>query len=289
MGKGLDLGKTVQSGFDLKRGGRQLKIFISADIEGVAGIVNWDETRKSSAEYPYFAEQMTNEVAAACAGAVLAGAEEIVVKDAHMSGRNINPAKLPENVKLIRGWSGHPFSMIQGIDESFDAVAFIGYHSYGGSNASPLAHTMNSSLIDYVKLNGHYLSEFSLHAYLAAYLGVPVVFLSGDQGICEEAKKLNHNIVTVPIIEGKGAASTSIHPNKAVKLIKGGMKEALQGDFTENKIELPKEYSLEIRYNFHGNAYKNSFYPGAKQISPKRIVFETKDYFEIMRAISFLI
>lgn len=272
-----------------KRSVLYMKVYISADIEGVAGIANWEEARKTSREYPYFAEQMTREVAAACEGANVSGATEILVKDAHGSGRNIDPSKLPENVNLIRGWSGHPYKMIQGIDESFEAVAFVGYHSYGGSNANPLAHTINSSVIDYIKLNGEYLSEFLLHAYLATYLGVPVVFLSGDKGICEEARRFNQNIVTVAVSEGEGAASTSIHPNKSVKLIKDGMEKALKGHFNKNKVELPKRFSLEIKYNFHGNAYKNSFYPGAIQKTPKSILFETGDYFEIIRATSFLI
>lgn len=266
-----------------------MKVLISADIEGVAGIAVWDEARPSSPAYPYFAEQMTKEVVAACAGANLAGAKEIVVKDAHAGARNINPTFLPKNVRLIRGWSGHPHKMITGIDESFSAVAFVGYHSYGGSDANPLAHTINSSVINYIKLNGEFLSEFALHAYLASYLGVPAAFISGDAGICEEAKRLNSNIVTVPVFEGIGAATMSIHPDEAVKLIKKGMQEALAGNLTKNMLELPENFSMEIAYNFHGDAYRNSFYPGAKRISPKSIVLETSDYFDIVRAASFLI
>lgn len=266
-----------------------MKIFISADMEGVAGIAAWEEARRNSQDYPYFARQMTKEVGAACEGANISGATEILVKDAHGSGRNIDPSQLPENVKLIRGWSGHPYKMLQGIDESFDAVAFIGYHSYGGSNKNPLAHTMNSSLIDYIKLNGEYLSEFLLHAYIASYLGVPVVFLSGDKGICHDAECLNKNIVTVSTLEGDGASSISIHPDKSTKLIRDGMKKALEGDLNKNKIVLPDKFILEIRYNFHGEAYKKSFYPGATQNSPKSILFETDDFYEIIRATSFLI
>ncbi|SKC37123.1 M55 family metallopeptidase [Maledivibacter halophilus] len=266
-----------------------MKIFISADIEGVTGITTWEEARKISSEYQYFAQQMTKEVAAACEGANEAGATEILIKDAHGTGRNVDQSYLPENTSLIRGWSGDPYKMVQGLDESFDAIAFIGYHSYGGSNENPLAHTMNSSLIDYVKLNGEYCSEFLLHAYLAIYLGVPIAFLSGDRGICHEAKKFNKNIITVPVNEGKGSSTINIHPNKSIELIKNGMEEALKGNLSKNKVELPKNFSLEIRYNFHGNAYKNSFYPGAVQKSPKSILFEANDYFEIMRAASFLI
>ena len=266
-----------------------MKIYISADIEGVAGITAWEEARKSSPNYPYFAEQMTREVAAACEGATMAGATGIIVKDAHASGMNINPSKLPENIKIIRGWSGHPYKMIQCIDESFDAIVFIGYHSYAGSDQNPLAHTISSSIIDYMKLNGEYLSEFLLHSYLAMYLKIPVAFLSGDKGICEEAKKFNENIVTVATSEGIGAASISIHPDKSVELIRDGVRLALEGDLGKNKVELPEKFALEIGYRYHGDAYKKSFYPDAVQNSPKSILFKTDDYFEIMRATSFLI
>lgn len=266
-----------------------MKIYISADIEGVAGIAAWEEARKSSPSYPYFAEQMTKEVAAACEGATMAGATDIIVKDAHATAMNINPSKLPENVKIIRGWSGHPYKMIQCIDESFDAIIFVGYHSYGGSDKNPLAHTISSSIIDYMKLNGEYLSEFLLHSYLAMYLGIPVAFLSGDRGICEEAKKFNENIVTAVTNEGIGAASISIHPDKAVKLIRKGVGQALKGDLNKNKTKLPKEFVLEIGYKCHGNAYRNSFYPGATRNSPKSILFKTDDYFEIMRVTSFVV
>ena len=103
-----------------------MKVFISADIEGVAGITSWDETNKNHSDYEYFKIQMSKEVAAACEGANECGAKEIYIKDAHASGRNIIPDYLPENAYLIRGWSGDPLSMVQGIDDSFDALIFIG-------------------------------------------------------------------------------------------------------------------------------------------------------------------
>jgi D-amino peptidase len=120
-------------------------------------------------------------------------------------------------------------------------------------------------------------------------LGIPVVFLSGDKGICEEVKRINKNITTVAVSEGKGGSSTNIHPNKSVKLIRKGMEEALKKDFSKNILELPKKFTMEIRYKVHRDAYKYSFYPGVVQSSYKNIVFETEDYFEILRAKSFLI
>ncbi len=116
-----------------------MKVYISADIEGTAGITNWEEAEKPHATYQEFRERMTDEVVAACEGAIEVGAKEILVKDAHDSGRNIIAARLPDCARLIRGWSGHPFSMVQELDESFDALLFVGYHAKAGSDENPLA------------------------------------------------------------------------------------------------------------------------------------------------------
>ncbi|KOA21314.1 D-aminopeptidase [Clostridium homopropionicum DSM 5847] len=265
-----------------------MKIFISADIEGTTGINSWDETEKSKIDYSMFAEQMNREVLAACNGAIKAGAKEIYIKDAHDSGRNLNPGIFPKNIKFIRGWSGHPFSMVEGLDGTFDGVVFIGYHSAAGTGYNPLSHTMNPFNIDFIKINGQLASEFTLHAYTAAYLGVPALFLSGDKGICEEVKTMNSSIRTVAVNEGVGASTLSIHPDLAVEVIEKSVEEALRFDLSLCKLKLPEEFNLEIGYIVHSRAYKSSFYPGAKLISPKIISFKTKDYFEVLRAISFL-
>lgn len=97
-----------------------MRIYISADMEGIAGISRWDETEKGNAEYERYREQMTREVAAACEGAIEAGAEYILVKDAHDRGKNLIHELLPRNVKIMSGWSQHPYNMVEGLDESFD-------------------------------------------------------------------------------------------------------------------------------------------------------------------------
>ena len=114
-----------------------MKIFISSDMEGTAGIVHWDETEKGKDGYSHFSAQMSREVAAACEGANAAGAKEILIKDAHDSARNINPELLPENVRIFREWGRHPYSMMAGLDETFDGVFFTGYHSAAGMNTNP--------------------------------------------------------------------------------------------------------------------------------------------------------
>lgn len=265
-----------------------MKIFISADIEGVTGIAHWDETRLECPQSQYFREQMTMEVKAACEGAMEAGADEILVKDAHSSGRNIDPSKLPEKVKILRGWARNPYVMMAGLDSSFDGVMFIGYHSAAGTDGNPLAHTMNTEN-EYIMINGRYASELLINSYTAAYMGVPVVFASGDRMLCEAALELNPNIVTVAVNEGIGDASISIHPALAVKNIRQKVREALGSDLSKYIIKLPDSFKVEIHYRNHFSAYKGSFYPGARLKGNKIVEFEAKDYFEVLRFLFFVL
>jgi D-amino peptidase len=264
-----------------------LKIFISSDIEGTTGITVWNECEKGKPDYEEFQKQMTAEVVAACKGVIEGGANEIIIKDAHDTGRNIIASKLPESVKLIREWSGHPFQMVQGLDDSFDAVIFTGYHSRAGSDTNPLAHTFSGSPM-FIKINGRLTSEFLINSYAAAYVGVPVVMVTGDKGICEEAKEVNPGILTVPVSEGEGTSNISIHPNLAVKTIKETAKKAISGDLSKCKIELPDRFEVEILYKDNKLAYQTSFYPGARLEGTHTIKFECEDYFDVLRFLTFM-
>lgn len=264
-----------------------MKVFISADIEGVTGVTDWNETEKAhAAEYAEFREQMTAEVAAACEGALSAGATEIVVKDAHDSGRNIIAAKLPREVRLIRSWTLDPYSMMAGLDETFDAALMTGYHSRAGSDASPLAHTMTGRVV-YLKINDRYAPEFLMNAYTAGWLHVPVVFLTGDAGVCEEAKAFLPALTTVAVKECTGAATTSIHPALAVERIRGSVESALKGDLARCRVPMPQHFAVELRFRLHTNARQASFYPGARLAEPHVVQFEADDYFEVLRFFMF--
>ncbi len=264
-----------------------MKIFISADIEGVCGSNHWDEADKKNSDYAEFQKQMTKEVVAACKGAIAAGAKEIIVKDAHDSGRNIIAKELPIEAKLIRGWSGHPYSMVQELDNNFDALIFIGYHARAGTGGNPMAHTMRGSYVDYLKINDHYTSEFLLHGLLAASIGVPIAFLAGDEDLCNEVYSLNKNITTVAVKQGIGDSTLNIHPKVAIEKIWQGVESALKSDLT--KCHLPKydKYIVELRFKKQQQAYNASFYPGCKLIDPQTINFKTNDYFEVMRMMKF--
>ncbi|MFW6149338.1 MAG: M55 family metallopeptidase [Atribacterota bacterium] len=264
-----------------------MKIYISADIEGITGIANWDEANKTKPDYQKYSKQMTEEVKAACEGAINAGAKAIFIKDAHGSGRNIIADDLPQNIKLIRGWSGHPFAMVQELDESFDALIFIGYHSCSSSSDNPLSHTMSSTSYNYIKLNEKLASEFLIYCYAAATVGVPLVFLSGDEGLCNQVNSVNENIRTVAVNKGRGNSVISIHPQLAIKKIKKGVELALREDINKCKINLPRHFKMELSFKNHAQAYKISFYPKVEQISPTNVIFESDNYFEVLKMFSF--
>lgn len=270
-----------------------MKLFISADIEGTAGIVNWKETEPGD-RYGYFAGQMTKEVAAACRGALAGGATEVLVRDAHDSARNLDPSAMPRPVRLLRGWTGGPASMMDGLDESFQAAAMTGYHTCAGTDGSPMAHTMNLG-VEEAWLNGMPCSEFMLNAMYAAYRGVPVVFISGDRMICELAKQLCPAITTVVTCEGIGGGSVGMHPQEAQDCIYAGMEQAVGrlkeqlagGAVPSCRIALPEHFRLEIRYREHKKAYTGSFYPGAVKTGPKTVAYEADDYMDVLRFVLF--
>ena len=265
-----------------------MTVCISADIEGVNNIATWDETSMNSPEYQYFRKQMTEEVAAACRAAKEAGATEILVKDAHDSARNLILKDLPEYVKLHRGWEGVPCSMMAGLDKSFDAVMFIGYHSPASSEGNPLSHTMNLRN-QYVKINGILTSEFYINALYSSYLGVPVAFLSGDKELTRIVKEANEFIETVVTKEGSHGAVISEHPSVTNKRIEETVKKALTKDLSKNIVELPKHFTVEIQYKKFNDAFNASFYPGCTQISSDTVVFESDDYYEVVRALKFIL
>ncbi len=265
-----------------------MKVYISADIEGVAGIAHWDEATKNHPDYPEFRELMTNEVIAACDGALAAGATEILVKDAHDSGRNILAARLPERARIVRGWSGHPQSMVQELDESFDAVLLVGYHSKAGAEGNPLAHTL-ALKVARMTLNGALVSEFLLQTYAAARHGVPVVFVSGDRGLCADVTALNPAIRTEAVSEGIGRSSVSIAPALAVRRIREGATAALRGDRAACRVGLPESFVLDVTYGNPVDAYKAAWYPGARHVGEQTVRLETRDYFEVMRALKFIV
>jgi D-amino peptidase len=258
-----------------------MKVYISADIEGVNGICSWPETDAAHPRYQEFREQMTEEVRRACLGAKAAGAETVFVKDAHDSAMNIIAKKLPEFVILHRGWEGTVCSMMAGLDSSFDAVVFVGYHSPSQSEGNSLSHTM-STHIHKIKINGEIASEFLINSLYASYLKVPVAFLSGDLRLTEIVKKVNPNIETVATKEGRFGAAISRHPEVTNREIAERVASSLKKDLSKNIVPLPDHFNVEIHYRKPVEALNASFFPGCKLIAPDAIAFESDDYYQVL-------
>lgn len=264
-----------------------MKVFISADMEGTAGITCWPETERDKPEYPEFQALMTAEVIAACEGALQAGATEIILKDAHDSGRNLLVDRLPPEVRIIRDWAGHPHSMMFGIDGDCAAAIYTGYHDAAGTDSNPLAHSFNGKVMR-LTINGALASEFTVNALTAASLGVPSAFLSGDSGICAAAARLAPGIVTVPVSQGFGPATSSVTPVRARELIRKGVAAALSDLPSRSHPPLADRWEVEVEFATPRDAYRGSFFPGVDYPEPRRLRFTRNDWFEVLRTLRFM-
>ena len=166
----------------------QTKVYISADMEGVGGAVTGAQLGPGGFEYQRFREFMTDEVLAAIDGARAAGATEFLVSDSHGNGQNLLIDRLPDDVTLVRSWP-RPLGMMGGVDESFDAAIFIGFHTSTTNPEGVRAHTFSSATLTDVRLNGTSVAESGFNAALAGHFGVPVVMISGDDAIVEETRR----------------------------------------------------------------------------------------------------
>lgn len=259
-----------------------LKVFISVDMEGVSGVVNWDDVTVGGTDYGLFRRFMTEEANAAVAGALEAGATEIVVRDAHDTGRNILPDLLRPEARLLRDWSYGPLSMMEGIDKTFDAVIFIGYHARASTPDAVLKHTMTTKLTDVI-INGKKMPEAGINGLMAGHFGVPVVLLSGDKAIAGQARELFGEIETVVVKEGIGTAELGLHPRKVQEMIKERTAAALRRlkDFKPLKIGPP--YTLDVVFADEAGAQKASWIPGAVRKDAHTVSFAATDVMELMK------
>ena len=264
-----------------------MKIFISADMEGTAGILSWDEANRTHPDYGEFRALMTEEVVAACEGARAAGATEILIKDAHDSARNLLVERLPAYASIVRGWSGHPDAMMFGVDDSFAGALYTGYHAKAGTEDNPLAHT-STLRISRLLLNGEVASEFTINALCAARYGAPSLFLSGDAGICADARAMVPGIVTVETLRGFGAASMSIAPAASRIAIREGVEAALRRKPRPVPPAIPARCEVVIEFANPVDAYRAAWYPGVRKHGPRAVAFASADFFEVLRALRFM-
>jgi D-amino peptidase len=255
---------------------KQLKVYISADMEGVGGVSTWEvQAEAKGREYEQFRRLMTKEVNAAIAGAFDAGATQVLVSDSHGDAQNIDVELLDSRAQLIRAWP-RPLGMMQGVDSTFGAVVFVGYHAREGRGNAVLAHTFTGDEI--VRLNGEEVPEAGFNAAIAGDFGVPVVFLSGDQTICEDAKQLLGPIETAAVKQATGFHSaTMMAPEKAQSLIHDGVKRGVERRAELKPYRVAHPVKLEIRFNDVIKAELASYLPGVERTSGNTVMFIAPD------------
>ena len=264
-----------------------LKVFISIDMEGVTGVANWEDVSRDGKDYDLFRKLMTLEANAAVEGAAAAGASEIWVRDSHGSARNLLPDVLDRRAILVRDWSGGPKGMMEGLDESFDAAIFLGYHAKAGTPDSLLEHTSSGSVTDF-SVNGISMPEGGYNALIAGSYGVPVVFVAGGKTLCEQMTGLLGEVETVPVKHGIGAAAVSLHPEVTREQIRDGVAAALRrlGDFTPYRLEAP--YTLVVKLKSEETVNKGSHYPGATRTGDWELSYTSDEFIEVMKAFSYV-
>lgn len=269
---------------------KPLKIYISVDMEGIWGIVHSNQVSPESPEYAAGRRWMVEDVNAVINGLFDAGVKEIVVNDSHGSMRNILAHDLNPKVSLISG-SPKPLSMMEGLDESFNGVIFVGYHAKAGSFSSILDHTISGASVYSIKINGQEMPELGINAAIAGYYRVPVIMLTGDAETCRQAKAiLGEKLITVAVKEGVGRSAARMMPRElALKKLQDGAREAIQ-KISEFKPFLPSSpYDFELELHNSNQAELGAMIPMVKRIAPRILKFQTKDYLEGFKLLRVLI
>lgn len=267
----------------------KLKIYISADMEGVVGAVTGEQLGPSGFEYERFREFMTREVNVAIAAAYEAGATEILVSDSHGNGQNLLIEKLPKSVQIVRSWP-RPLMMMQGIDATFDGVIFLGYHSSTTNPEGVRAHTISSARLADIRLNGISVPEAGLNAAIAGHFNVPVIMISGDDAIVKEAEELLGDIEGAVVKWAYGFHSAkTMTPEAAYDLIRAKVKKAIARikDFKPYKLKTPIE--LEVQFKNYRPSEVLSYLSIVDRIDSHSIRFVGRDMAEVSRFLEFLI
>ncbi len=261
-----------------------MKVFISADLEGTAGVVSWDQTRPSDKDYNAAVELMVGEVNAAIEGALEGGATEIVVCDSHNTMRNLRPTLLHPAAQLNSG-GGKPFSMMQGIDESFDAAFFTGYHAMVG-DGGVLNHTYWDGVVSAARLSGRPVGETGINAAVAGYHGVPVALVTGDAALAAETTALLGDVEVAVVKTATGRYSaTSVHPSVAQERIRAAAQRALVriGEMEPFTLDPPVTLDLGV---FHTSQMDRiALIPGIERTGPRTMRFVHEDYLALFQCL----
>ncbi len=269
---------------------QELKVYISVDMEGIGGVVSGDQVGSSGPDYGRFRRLMTEEANAAALGALDAGAAEVVVNDSHGAKRNLLIEDLHPSADLISG-SPKKHGMMEEIDESYDAVVFIGYHARMGTDTAILDHTISSGKVANVRINGIVMNEAALNAALAGYYGVPVVFVAGDKDFVDEARSLiGEQIEAVAVKEAVSRqAARNLPVDKVRTMIRDRVKRGIEERSSMPVFTVQTPVRLEIDFHNSGLVDKPSWLPGVERIGGRTIAFTGSDYEEIYRTMRVLI
>ena len=251
-----------------------MNVLISVDMEGIAGVVTGDHTASTHKEYERFRRLMTAEASAAVEGALAGGASQVVVNDSHGGMTNILIEELNPAAELITG-SPKPFGMMQGIGPEVDVVLLVGYHGASGTGAAILEHTWSGRLIE-ARLNGQMVGETGLNAALAGAYGVPVVLITGDRAVTEEARALLGEIETVAVKEGvTRTAAQCLHPQVACERVREAAARALKLDVTPFVVAPP----ITVRLAFHRATHADmaELVPDSRRVDGRTVEWTGQD------------
>ncbi len=265
-----------------------LKVYISVDMEGAVGVVTGDHLGPSGFEYQKAREWLTAEVNTAIDAARAAGATEFVISDSHGNGENLLLDRLPSDVLLVRSWP-RPLMMMEGIDGSFDAVLFIGYHASTNNLRGVRAHTMSSANLTGVKLNGMVVPEAGINAAIAGHFGVPVVMISGDDAIIDEATTLLGDLEGAILKWSYGFHSAkTVMPEVANALIREKVTAALGRleDFSPWRLQGP--IRAEVSFKNYLPAELLAYLPIVDRVDSHTIAFTGQDMLEVSRFLAFI-
>ena len=263
-----------------------MKVYISIDLEGVCGVVADEQVTAGNHEYNRARALMTAEANAAIEGALKAGAAEILVNDSHAGMRNVLIEELRPEAQLITG-APKPLSMMEGIDESFDAAVLIGYHAMAGTRGV-LNHTYSGKAVRLLRINGRPMGETGLNAGIAGYFGVPVVMVSGDSSTAAQARELLGDIETVAVKEEVGRyAARNLHPTRARELIRDAVTRGLKRVREIEPFAVDAPVTFELTFAGTAMADAAELIPGVARMDELTVAYASDDYiisFKAMRA-----
>ena len=274
-----------------------MKVLISADMEGTCGVVSWTQVMppevtgssepNSQDRYLRTRERMTAEVNAAVEGALAGGASEVIVNDSHDGMRNLIPDRLHPAVRFITG-SDKPLGMVQGVDlDGVGAVFYTGYHAKAGTPAAPLAHTWSGWLND-VRIDGTSTGEFGINAVVAGHYGIPVVLVTGDdKAVSQTQALLGDQVVGAVVKEGISTFSAlHLHPLKAQQVIRDAAEAAVGRVRQARPLTLEPGRAVELEFDHQARADQAIQVPGVSRTGERSVTWIPEDGYEFIQTFS---